>query len=369
MKYLVYFIFLHLISAIPQINLHNTGWVSENETNDVLEHDCLRVDALIDEGNVSREIISYCMSELSSKFHIEKNDFFSKFTFNELSKQNITSQQLYLWSTPIDIIEDYQFYLNELSILNQSSLSKKVFYNCTLPRFGSMCQYEIDYYHPKHSSLYEIIDDFSRTYQYNPTNFTCYTHLQCNRGHSPTCLDWTEICNGQIDCLDGGFDEEYCWQLEINECNDNEYRCVNGQCIPKLFFQDDIYLPDCLDGSDEVYMPYQKQNMCVQEKPSFKCEDATCRDRPLTSSCVSQREQLIIESMYSIKDNSISNECWSVFICVGAGLKNPFFSNCTASCTKNMCDETIGHECPDMLYIPTIPVLFADIYFAYEKYK
>ncbi|CAF4700849.1 unnamed protein product, partial [Rotaria sp. Silwood2] len=112
-KYLFYFIFLHLIIAIPQINLHNTGWVSENENNDVLQHDCLRIDVLNKEENVSREIIFYCMSELPSKSHIEKTDFFPKFTFDQLSKQNITSQQLYLWSTPIDIIEDYQFYLNQ----------------------------------------------------------------------------------------------------------------------------------------------------------------------------------------------------------------------------------------------------------------
>ena len=34
--------------------------------------------------------------------------------FAELSKQNITSEQLlYLWSTPIDFIEDYQHYLDD----------------------------------------------------------------------------------------------------------------------------------------------------------------------------------------------------------------------------------------------------------------
>ncbi|CAF4011362.1 unnamed protein product [Rotaria magnacalcarata] len=369
MKYLYYFMFLHLIFALPQINLHNTYWVSENETNDVLEHDCLRVDALVEEGNISHEIISYCMSELPSKFHIEKNDFFPKFTFDELSKQNITSQQLYLWSASIDLAEYYQFYLNELSTLNQSSLSREVFYNCTLPRFGSMCQYEIDYYHPKHSSLHEIIDDFYRTYKYDPTNFTCYSHLQCNRGHPPSCLDWTEVCNGQIDCIDGGFDEEYCWQLEINECSDNEYRCANGQCIPKPFFQDDTYLPDCLDGTDEVRKPFKEDHKCIREKPSFKCEDVTCRDIYLGSSCVSKRAELLIESMYSIQDYSISSLCWSAFMCIGIRWKDPYFSNCTASCTNRMCEETIERECPDMFYIPTIPVLFGDIYFAYEKYR
>ncbi|CAF4372149.1 unnamed protein product, partial [Rotaria magnacalcarata] len=77
-----------------------------------------------------------------------------------------------------------------------------------------------------------MIHDYYHTYAYNPTSFTCYTHLQCNRGPSPACLDWTEICNGYRDCIDSEIDEEHCWQLEYNECKDNEYQCKNGQCIP-----------------------------------------------------------------------------------------------------------------------------------------
>ncbi|CAF4736630.1 unnamed protein product, partial [Rotaria sp. Silwood2] len=113
------------------------------------------------------------MNELPSKFHIEDNDIFPKFTFGELSKLSITSQQLYLWSAPIDLVERYQFYLNQLLTFNAISLEKQVFYNCTLPRFGSMCQYEIIYYHSNHSSLYEIIRDYYLSYEYNSTNFTC----------------------------------------------------------------------------------------------------------------------------------------------------------------------------------------------------
>ncbi|CAF4770825.1 unnamed protein product, partial [Rotaria sp. Silwood2] len=144
--------------AKPQVNLHHTDWISEN--NHELQHDCLRVSASIDESNVNREIISYCMNDLSSKFHIKNNDIFPNFTFVDLLKQNITSQQLYLWSASIDLVELYQFYLNQLSTLNDKSLETQIFYNCTLPRFGSMCQYEIIYYHHNQVSLYEIIDDY-----------------------------------------------------------------------------------------------------------------------------------------------------------------------------------------------------------------
>jgi hypothetical protein len=130
MKYLFYFHLFHCTLGKPQLNLHHTGWVSENENNPVLQHDCLRIDILNKEGNVSREIIVYCMNEFPSKFPIKENDFIPKLTFEQLSKENLTSEQLYLWSTPIDIIEDYQFYL----ITNDLSLSNKFFYNCTLPR-------------------------------------------------------------------------------------------------------------------------------------------------------------------------------------------------------------------------------------------
>ncbi|CAF4405138.1 unnamed protein product, partial [Rotaria sp. Silwood2] len=196
--------------------------------------------------------------ELPLKFHIENNNVFPKFTFDELLKRNITSQQLYLWSSPIDVAESYQFYLNKLSTSNDIFLETQVFYNCTLPRFGSMCQYEITYYHQNHLSLDEIIHDYYRTYEYNPNHFTCYTHLQCNRGPFPACLDWSEICDAQVNCLDGEFDEEHCWQIEINECNDNEYRCTNGQCIPQSFFRDDSNTSDCLDGSDEIPIIFEQ---------------------------------------------------------------------------------------------------------------
>ena len=56
-------------------------------------------------------------------------------------------------------------------------------------------------------------------------------------------------------------------------------------------------------------------------------------------------------------------------MCVGVRLENPYYSKCYTSCTNRMCEETIEQECPDMFNIPTIPVLFGDIYFAYEKYN
>jgi hypothetical protein len=323
MKYLFYFILLHLINSAPQINLYYTDRINENESDaDNLRHNCLRVadpDIRVhyerDDYLGVRSLASYCMSELPSNFTIQKNDLFPKFTFAELSKQNITSQQLYIWSAPIDVIERYQFYLDQLSkSIHDLSMSTEVFYNCTWPRFGPMCQYQLEHDNSGYSSLYVLIYSFYRIYKYQPTNLTCYTHLQCYRGPSPSCLDWTEICDGQVDCLAGGLDEEHCWQLEINECDENEFRCGNGQCIPESFYGElDTENYNCIDGSDFVNTKYINYDLCSHIGISFRCEDISCPRNGLTSSCVSERQHLLVQAMFSSKDESIRDECWSAF--------------------------------------------------------
>jgi len=45
-KHLFYLMLLQLISPTPPINLYFTDSVSESESNDALQHDCLRVNDL-----------------------------------------------------------------------------------------------------------------------------------------------------------------------------------------------------------------------------------------------------------------------------------------------------------------------------------
>ncbi|CAF4211038.1 unnamed protein product, partial [Adineta steineri] len=169
MIYLHNFIFFSLIAATPQINLYYTDGINEKENADILQHDCLRVG--VDKISEDHAIVSFCVSEPLSKFYTEPHNSIPKFTFVELSKNNVTSEQLYLWSAPIDVVEQYQYYLNQLSISNNDlSMATEVFYNCTLPRFGSMCQYELNYYHSGHSSLNNLIIDYYRAYTYAMTN-------------------------------------------------------------------------------------------------------------------------------------------------------------------------------------------------------
>ncbi|CAF1225711.1 unnamed protein product [Rotaria sp. Silwood1] len=274
MKFLLNFIFCNFIFSEPQINFHYTHVEVENEINNGLPHNCLRI-TLIGNVGMKREFKNYCMNKLSWKLHVKNNNTFRKFTFGELAKQNITSQQLYLWSAPIDLAEHYQFYLNHLLTSNDTSLETQTYYNCTFPRFGSMCQYEL-YLNPRnYSYIDEVVQDFIADNTYAREISTCYMHLLCNRGPISACLDWREICDGQVDCINSNIDEENCWQLEINECNDNEYQCTNGQCIPMSFFKDESSTPDCLDGSDE-YDSYTTEYYgichCQVYNPDW-CED------------------------------------------------------------------------------------------------
>jgi hypothetical protein len=358
------------VTSSPQINLDLTDSIYGHENDIDLQHDCLHVAASIEKGNDPRQVISYCMSELPSKWDIQANNRNPVFTFAELFKRNISSEQLYLWSAPMDIIQSYQFYLNQVSNSNySSSLATRLFYNCTSPRFGPLCQYSFDDSMPYHSSLNEIISDYYRN-QYNPTSLTCYIHLVCNRGSGFVCLDWSEICDGIIDC-ENGIDEQHCWQLEINECKDNEYRCNNGQCIPKIFLDDSPTALECLDGSD-VFRNKNRVARSLRSPPTITTEDVICsRDSSastmkLTSSCVLERNKLIFQAMFDGISNALSYDCWSAIKCK---LRIAGFENlmCEDLCQNGTCESIIHKTCPNIIPVPASPVAFGHMYFVYTN--
>ena len=70
-----------------------------------------------------------------------------------------------------------------------------------------------------------------------------------------------------------GVDEEHCDLLEMNRCDQNEeYRCMNGMCIPDQFFLDGEF--DCLDWSDELQ--FKDDEGCPNEIVSSECDDRAC---------------------------------------------------------------------------------------------
>ncbi|CAF3983718.1 unnamed protein product [Rotaria sordida] len=167
-----------------------------------------------------------------------------------------------------------------------------------------------------------------------------------------TCLDWSEICDGKIDCLDGGHDEEHCWQLEINECQPNEYRCANGQCIPIAFLRNYDRSSDCLDGTDEKFAPLALDR-CSAKSPTFACEEIMCNDNDVDvystmakRSCLRERGKLALQKLLSNKPNAISNECWSALYRLNDGISDCYFDDDEKYLeTENICSPTSNIKC------------------------
>ncbi|CAF1121422.1 unnamed protein product [Rotaria sordida] len=97
----------------------------------------------------------------------------------------------------------------------------------------------------------------------------CYITLICDYGL--LCLDWRDICDGKQQCM-SGYDEENCDKLEFNECDDDEYRCMNGMCIPDEYFLDGEY--DCMDLTDEKQL-FDDEN-CTYQAANLECDDRIC---------------------------------------------------------------------------------------------
>ncbi|CAF3320311.1 unnamed protein product [Rotaria sp. Silwood2] len=196
----------------------------------------------------------------------------NKITFNELSKQGITSEQLLHWSASIDLVERYE-------INNRSS---ELFYNCSSPWLGSKCQYQFVY--DSSLSFNEIVKasvNSRSDIMLNVSVTTCYSFLSdCYRGPWSLCLDWRQICNGKVDCMNGE-DEQWCEELEMNTCADDEYRChYGGQCIPLVFARDSTLSFDCLDSSEEIDNDFKFEslrNSICGSIITFRCEESISR--------------------------------------------------------------------------------------------
>ena len=221
LRMIFWFVCIFRLVLSIQMNLELTNSSCADYTHRAaLPHDCLSVAARpIFDQPYTRQIIQYCLGECPSKWIDRIGENQTRWTFGQLAEQRISSRELYLWSAPIDQVERYQFYLNQPSSLIKIAMDAEFVYNCSWPRFGPLCQYAFDFGRDNgvFSSMSDLIHGFYFNHVYEPETLTCYVHLQCNRGPSSSCLDWSEICDGRIDCLDGGEDEKHCWKLEANE--------------------------------------------------------------------------------------------------------------------------------------------------------
>ena len=378
-----------------QFHLYYTPSINETE----LYYDCLyyrvldnaAVDSVSKNLESPHQLILYCIrpgpNEERQRPSKIKGNISSRFTFTDLSKERVTPQDLLSWSAPVDLVERYQEFLNTPN----SSAASDALYNCTPLWFGTSCQYTFD-----SSALFsEIVNTiFSAKTEYQSvgsvldiTNLTCYVHVECNRGRAPLCLDWREICDGIIDCLRSGIDEIGCFQLEANECEQDEYRCHNGMCIPEQFFNDDFFNPDCLDATDENddkdrIHRYTRGSECYKD-PAFRCEESNpfssqanfasgdgqrrnigLRERIESTTlrylqCRNYRDTLVLESaLLDTEYSNMTKECWALMNCIT--LRRPDVT-CKYFCESQVypCHLSIASKCNHSGYVifPIVPIL------------
>jgi hypothetical protein len=244
----------------------------------------------IDESKVdfvrTNHLTPYCRRPLLNDSINETQGYIeNSYTFKYLRSQGINNEHLLQWSISVDIIEQYAIYLDT----NDSTFDEFTFHNCSSSWFGSHCQYTFGSNITIESFGDFVVSSFASRKQFSGNLIinTCYPYLsECYRGPEPMCLDWREICNGKIDCIGNNFgiDEEHCDELEVNECEEDEYRCHNGaQCIPLEYFRDSWSNKDCLDGTDEDESNRIFEGLdegldlnCI-ELVTFSCEEKTCR--------------------------------------------------------------------------------------------
>ncbi|UJR20013.1 hypothetical protein I4U23_023147 [Adineta vaga] len=188
------------------------------------------------------------------------------YSFDLLMKYNISASViLHEYGSGIEKAEDYSSFVAQSGNLidtNNNYLCK-----CTNPQsFGRHCEYLFPFGTTFKNTLeWELeirIKDENKVQRYG--DILCYTTLICDSGLH--CLDWRDICDGMQQCM-FGYDEENCDKLEFNECEDDEYRCVNGLCIPDVYF---------LDGEWDYEIGYYNGFHCPFDQVSIICDDRTC---------------------------------------------------------------------------------------------
>jgi hypothetical protein len=223
-------VLLYFFSLLPLLFAQNGIYLFNTEDNDKVEYyDCVILEA-----------VPYCRRP-GFPINLRRNNV----TFNchhkgirkmfaELRRQNRTSNQIiHEFRSSIEKGEDYALYLS--GHMNSSSLCE-----CQKRTFGKSCEYQIvgglndtKFADSRKRQNEKKQNNRLEMHAYQKT--LCYTTLKCEYGL--LCLDWRDICDGKQQCMDG-IDEEACDLLEFNECENDEYRCSNGMCIPGIYFLD-----------------------------------------------------------------------------------------------------------------------------------
>ena len=197
---LTFVLLIQMRSIALQVNFYHTNVSCDHGNSDhhkqtiAIQYDCLRAAASDQVDFDPRQVITYCITYCPDFSDDDLLNDQPRFTFDQLAEQSITAQQLYHWSAPIDLVESYQLFLNQKAVGSTGKHLNGIFYNCSWPRIGPRCQYSLAHLSDHGSLPIPLsVGDLVRGSYYNafyqPTELTCYTHLQCDRGPAPSCLD------------------------------------------------------------------------------------------------------------------------------------------------------------------------------------
>ncbi|CAF1435934.1 unnamed protein product [Adineta steineri] len=219
--------------------------------------------------------IKYCVRVAKNKVIPSYNNYCSngeQWKFSKLLHENISPWEVLSWSSSIELAENYAhiYYNRSINFDENESLCK-----CTeQSSFGINCEYQLLFNSSVFSDAIQITFEAKENTDGHQMfgSILCYETLICDFGR--LCLDWRNICDRMQNCMNG-IDEENCHLLEFNECEIDEYRCINGMCIPHEYWLDGQY--DCMDWSDEISSPSSLGD-CALKPFIIDCDDHLCSD-------------------------------------------------------------------------------------------
>jgi hypothetical protein len=191
--------------------------------------------------------------------------------FSIWSKNISVNTVLHHWRSTLEMAGRYARYKKQLIKSNDDNEQYLCQCNNNPQSFGKHCEYLL----PIGTTFPETVDGEIEMKKNNVekaeihSDIMCYRSLECDSGL--LCLDWRDICDGIQQCM-FGYDEENCDKLEFNECENDEYRCMNGMCIPNEYFVDGEY--DCMDLTDEKGDVDNK--ICALQQASLECDERLC---------------------------------------------------------------------------------------------
>ncbi|CAF1582207.1 unnamed protein product [Adineta ricciae] len=291
------------------------------DSNSVEFYDCILHDGLFYCRRPNEPMILNRSNDTMQCYHNGTRHLLSKMYSDKIKISTV----LHEWKSSIEMVEQYVRYMNNREKVDQ--------YMCeciTFQSFGKNCEYllPIGRIFAETLSAENSLKRYYPRYNQRYGNIVYYRTLECNSGLLH--LDWRDICDDIQQCM-SGLDEINCDLLEYNECEDDEYRCMNGMCIPEEYFLDGEF--DCLDWSDEVQ--YYDDTNCPIESASIQCDDRICP--PSQWSCGDG--QCITDRFEFQKLSQIKSECRSrreqYFICETHYVR-PMWTLPTGRCNDGM---------------------------------